>query len=275
MNNKRILIVIPARYQSTRLPGKPLCNIAGVPMIKRVAKIAEFVSNKFENCSYVVATDDDRIISFCNQEQINVSMTSESCKSGTERCFDMVNRAVEKPDLIINLQGDNPLCPPWFIIKLIEEWKKDDLGQVFTPFVQLSWAELDSLRETKLLTPYSGTTCQIDKLGYALTFSKLNLPAIRKEKEFRLKHTNSPVRRHIGLYAYTYKALKQYFELEPGEYEEPEGLEQMRFIENRIPIKLVKVNYRERKGMSGIDSPQDINRAEMILKECGEFDLSY
>ena len=272
--DKRILIVIPARYQSTRLPGKPLSDIAGIPMIKRVAQIAEYVSGKFEHCNYVVATDDDRIANFCNQEKINVIMTSEECTSGTERCFDAVKRVADKPDFIVNLQGDNPLCPPWFITELIEEWKAGHEGKVFTPFVQLNWDELDALREIKKVTPYSGTTCQIDKMGYALTFSKLNLPAIRKEEKLRTTLAKSPVRRHIGLYAYTYDALEKYFELEPGEYENPEGLEQMRFIEHRIPIKLVEVDYRNRKGMSGVDSPEDIARAENIIKEYGEFDLS-
>ena len=271
--SKKILIVIPARYQSTRLPGKPLYKIAGIPMIKRVAQIAAYVSRKFEDCKYVVATDDDKIVNFCNQEKINVIMTSEECTSGTERCFDAVKRATDKPDFVINLQGDNPLCPPWFLTQMIEEWKANDKGQVFTPFVQLTWEALDALRETKKVTPYSGTTCQVDKMGYALTFSKLNLPAIRKEEALRLKLAKSPVRRHIGLYAYTYDALEKYFELEAGEYEEPEGLEQMRFVEHGIPIKLVEVDYRDRKGMSGVDSPEDIARAEDIIKECGEFDL--
>ena len=274
MDTKKILIVIPARYQSTRLPGKPLHHIAGIPMIKRVAQIAQYACRKFQNCDYVVATDDDRIITFCQKEQINVTMTSETCKSGTERCFDAIQNLDSYPDLIINLQGDNPLCPPWFITKLIEEWQNDEIGQVFTPFVALNWDELDTLREAKLSTPYSGTTCLVDKQGYALAFSKLILPAIRNESKLRVEQPMvSPVRRHIGLYAYTYGALKKYFELETGQYETPEGLEQMRFLEHRIPIKLVPVSYGSRKGMSGVDSPEDVQRAEKILEECGEFDL--
>ncbi|WP_319591933.1 3-deoxy-manno-octulosonate cytidylyltransferase [uncultured Draconibacterium sp.] len=272
--NKSILIVIPARYQSTRLPGKPLQMISGIPMIERVAKIAEFVSKKFENCTYVVATDDDRILNYCQEKNISAVMTSESCKSGTERCYDAVCRSTAKPDFIINLQGDNPLCPPWFIEQIIMDWQSDSQGQVFTPFVHLNWEELDILREAKMKTPYSGTTVQVDKLGYALTFSKLNLPAIRKEEKLRNELIKSPVRRHIGLYAYTLEALEQYFNLEPGEYEKPEGLEQMRFVEHRIPVKMVEVDYRGRKGMSGVDSPEDVKRAEDILREYGEFDLA-
>lgn len=276
-----VLIVIPARYSSSRLPGKPLEKIAGKEMLKRVADIASYVTQKMNNCAYVVATDDERIEAFCFEESIPVVMTSDYCQSGTERCWDAVQKLEEtqpRPKFIVNLQGDNPLCPPWFLEKLILDWQQGnhskDSGQVFTPYVHLSWDELDDLRETKKVTPYSGTTVQIDKHGYALTFSKLILPAMRKEKKLRETMEKPPVRRHIGLYSYTYEALEQYFGLEPGQYEEPEGLEQMRFVEHSIPVKMVEVDYQGRVGMSGVDSPEDIQRAEAVISECGEFDLS-
>lgn len=280
-----VLIVIPARYASSRLPGKPLVKITGIEMLKRVAMIANYVCQKLENCAYVVATDDLRIAEFCSKENIPFVMTSEECQSGTERCWDAVQtiqKAEPRPKFIVNLQGDNPLCPPWFLEKLICDWQgsqqsqrsKQQDGQVFTPFVHLTWDELDHLRETKLVTPYSGTTVQIDKSGYALTFSKLILPALRKEDKLRQKMKKPPVRRHIGLYSYTYEALEQYFGLEPGQYEDPEGLEQMRFVEHNIPVKMVEVDYQGRIGMSGVDSPEDIQRAEAVIAECGEFDLS-
>ena len=273
-----VLIVIPARYASTRLPGKPLAKIAGIEMLKRVAQIAEHVSHQISNCAYVVATDDERIEAFCEEESIPVVMTSAYCQSGTERCWDAVQKVEEtqeRPQFIVNLQGDNPLCPPWFLEKLILDWQQgeSDAGQVFTPFVHLTWEELDALREAKAVTPYSGTTVQIDKQGYALTFSKLILPALRKEEKLRQSMEKPPVRRHIGLYSYTYEALEQYFGLEPGQYEDPEGLEQMRFVEHGIPVKMVEVDYRGRVGMSGVDSPEDIQRAEAVIEECGEFEL--
>jgi len=270
---KKILIVIPARYKSSRLPGKPLIKIAGIPMIKRVAQIAEHICKKIDDCNYVVATDDERIENFCYEKDINVTVTATTCRSGTERCFNVVESLTEKPYLIVNLQGDNPLCPPWFIEQVILEGVKDQKGQVFTPCVNLSWEELDELRKVKELTPYSGTTLQISNSGYALTFSKQILPTIRNEAELRRQLDKSPVRRHIGLYAYTYNALENYLKLPPSKYEIPEGLEQMRFIENEIPVKIIEVDYRNRKGMSGIDSEEDIQRAETIIKECGEFDL--
>lgn len=282
-----VLIVIPARYASTRLPGKPLIKIAGVEMLKRVAQIAEYVSRKLNHCSYVIATDDTRIQDFCQQENMPAVMTSESCQSGTERCWDAVQSMKQQgvePKFIVNLQGDNPLCPPWFLERLILDWQSQQGAlsassqqvskQVFTPFVHLSWDELDALREAKKVTPYSGTTVQINKNDYALTFSKIILPAMRKEDKLRASLDKPPVRRHIGLYAYTYSALEEYFNLAPSPYEEPEGLEQMRFLEHDIPVKMVEVDYQGRVGMSGVDSPEDIERAEAVIAKCGEFDFA-
>ena len=271
MKQESILIVIPARYSSTRLPGKPLIKIAGTEMIKRVANIAAFISGKYDNCKYVVATDDARILEFCQQQQIPALMTSPDCQSGTERCFDAAQQVEDKPSFVLNLQGDNPLCPPWFLESIIEAWKVDKTGQVFTPFVQLTWEELDRFYEAKKITPFSGTTVQVDENGYAVTFSKLPLPAIRKKEKLMQQLPLSPVRRHIGLYAYTFDALANYFQLSPGQYEEPEGLEQMRFIEHRVPVKMVQVDYRGMKGMSGVDSIEDVGRAEAIIAEFGEF----
>lgn len=271
--NRQILIVIPARYASTRLPGKPLHKIAGVEMIVRVARIAQSVCKKYSNCDYVVATDDVRISDFCQSKEINAVITSDACTSGTERCLEAVMIYNPQAEFVVNLQGDNPLCPTWFIESLIDEWMKNSDAGVYTPAVVLSWHELDALRENKKTTPYSGTTVEVDKFGYAITFSKNIIPAIRKEANYRESDSKSFVRRHIGLYAYTKDALKKYFELEAGVYEKTEGLEQMRFIENRIPVKIVDVDYRGLEGMSGIDSPEDVERAEKIIAKQGEINL--
>ena len=108
-----VLIVIPARYASSRLPGKPLLKIAGIEMIKRVAMIAAYVSNKLDSCAYVVATDDERIARFCEQESIPWVMTDESCQSGTERCWNAV-QSIQKsgipPKFIVNLQCYKARC---------------------------------------------------------------------------------------------------------------------------------------------------------------------
>lgn len=272
---KQVLIVIPARYQSSRLPGKPLIKIADIEMVKRVANIAAYLCQKNDACSYVVATDDSRILNFCQKEGIPAVMTSPECKSGTERCWDSVCQQTIAPELIINLQGDNPLCPPHLIQSIIDNGRSVP-ADVFTPCVVLSWAEYARLVESKKSTPYSGTTVLVDKSGYALAFSKNIIPAIRDESKAQSRMPTSPVRRHIGLYAYTYNALKTYLELPPSVYEQNciEGLEQMRFLENEMKIKIIEVDYRGRKTTSGVDSPEDIIRVEKILAEYGEFDLS-
>lgn len=277
VNNMRIcdvMIVIPARYASSRLPGKPLLKIKGVEMIKRVAAIAQFVCRQNSNCDYVVATDDNQIEDFCKNNGIQVIQTAESCKNGTERCWDAINRISIEPQLIINLQGDNPLCPPWIIQAIIDEWKtvKADL---YTPYVRLSWEEYEKLKQSKLETPYSGTTVLVDKFEYALAFSKNIIPAIRNEDKARKQLETSPVCRHIGLYAYTYQTLKEYFDTEESVYEASyiEGLEQMRFLYNGLKVKMVRVDYRGRETTAGVDSPEDLQRVEDILAKYGEYNL--
>lgn len=270
-----ILIVIPARYGSSRFPGKPLAKIAGVEMIKRVAAIAQSVCRKNPSCEFVVATDDARILDFCAAESIPALMTAETCRSGTERCRDAAKRRGGTADFIINLQGDNPLCPPHVIQALIDEWRST-AADVVTPCVRLTWEEYEGLCKSKTATPYSGTTVLVDKQGFALAFSKAILPVVRDADEAKKRMERSPVRRHIGLYAYTRAALESYFTLPPalGEQNYIEGLEQMRFLENGLRVKMAEVDYRGRKTSSGVDSPEDIKRVEDILDEFGELDLS-
>jgi 3-deoxy-manno-octulosonate cytidylyltransferase (CMP-KDO synthetase) len=269
---KDILIVIPARYASSRLPGKPLMKIKGIEMISRVASIASRLCEENPGCAYIVATDDDRIINFCNANNINVALTSSDCKNGTERCKDLIERLNLSPKLIINLQGDNPLCPPWVIQDIINEWQKID-ADVYTPSVPLNWDEYDKLIAAKKETPFSGTTVLEDKNGFALAFSKNVIPAIRNPEKARKMLKNSPVIRHIGLYAYTYQTLKEYDGNEETVYEKNciEGLEQMRFLYNGLKIKLVTTDYRGRETTSGVDSIEDIKRVEEIIEKFGEF----
>ena len=271
MTNDKILIIIPARYQSTRLPGKPLVKIAGIEMIKRVAMIAQYVCDHNNNAAYKVATDDQRIMDFCAEQNIPAVMTADTCRSGTERCWDAVQKEKEQPAFIINLQGDNPLCPPHLLQNLIDAWKAFP-ADVFTPCVHLDWNEYDRLIEAKKTTPYSGTTVLVNKDGYAMAFSKNVIPAVRKPEKAREASEKSPVRRHVGLYAYTYDALKAYFELPTSPYEADmiEGLEQMRFLYNGRKIKMVEVDYGGRKTTSGVDSPEDVARVEAIIAEYGE-----
>ena len=266
----KTLVVIPARYGSSRFPGKPLAKIAGKEMLLRVVDIAK-KGTKNTDARIVVATEDNRIEDFCKDHQIECLMTSDACKTGSDRVCEAVKKLGIKPELIINLQGDNPVCPPWFIEELIKTFESDPSVDLVTPCTELSWEALDKLRESKKSTPFSGTTCVVDKNGYALWFSKNIIPAVRKEADLREKGDKSPVLRHIGLYGYKYDSLFRFKELEESSYEKLEGLEQLRFLENGMKIKVALVDYGAFEGMSGVDSPEDVARAEALFKKYGEF----
>ena len=133
-----------------------------------------------------------------------------------------------------------------------------------TPVVRLSWAELDELRISKQSTPFSGTTAILDKNNHALWFSKNIIPAIRSEDR---GSPLSPIYRHIGLYGYARTSLERYVTLPQSVYEELEGLEQLRALENGMTIQAVVVDYKGRPAMTGIDSPEDLIRAEKLLQK--------
>lgn len=266
----KTLVVIPARYGSSRFPGKPLAKIAGKEMLLRVVDIARKGTAKTE-ARIVVATEDQRIMDFCAAHGVECLMTSDACKTGSDRVCEAVKILDEKPEFIINLQGDNPVCPPWFIEELIKTFEEDKSVDLVTPCTELSWEALDKLRESKKTTPFSGTTCVADKNGYALWFSKNIIPAVRKEADLREKSAKSPVLRHIGLYGYKAESLFKFKELEESPYEKLEGLEQLRFLENGMKIKIAKVDYGAFEGMSGVDSPEDVKRAEALFEKYGEF----
>ncbi len=202
-------------------------------------------------------------------------MTSTNCKSGTERCYEAVRKQDTNPGLIINLQGDNPTCPPWILQDLIDTWRKEK-AEVLTASVLLGWSEYDQLLAMKKETPYSGTTVLVDRLGYALASRNKPYPLSVRKIRLGIFCLKSPVRRHVGLYAYSGRALDSYFSLPPSVYERSyiEGLEQMRFLENGIKMRVVDVDYRGRETTSGVDSPEDVKRVEEILEKYGEFDLS-
>lgn len=268
-----VLIAIPARYHSTRLPGKPLRKINGIPMIERVAAIAAAVCRRNESCRSVVATDHPDIVAFCQSRDIPVLMTSEACTSGTERCWEAARQQQTRPDFIVNLQGDNPLCPPHIIQSLIDAWRSSPPADVYTPAVHLGWDDYERMLAAKKVTPYSGTTVAIAKNGNAMFFSKNIIPAIRDlEKAKAMFGDKSPVWRHIGLYAYTAETLERYFQLDsPYEKSCVEGLEQMRFLYNGMTVRVVEADYRGRRTTSGVDSEEDVVAVEEILNEFGEF----
>ncbi|MBN1960075.1 MAG: 3-deoxy-manno-octulosonate cytidylyltransferase [Deltaproteobacteria bacterium] len=265
----QVALIIPARYNSSRLSGKPLITIAGKTLIERVFAIAQAAIKDFFNIQVVVATEDERVADFCGDRNIACVITPASCRTGSDRAFAAAQQLTNPPDFVVNMQGDNPLAPPWFIRALIEQAQRDTNIKVITPCVALSWAELELLQKNKAITPFSGTCVIRDKNNNAIWFSKNIIPLVRY-KRFASDSEKSPVLRHIGIYGYRYAALQRFSSLPRGDYEVIEELEQLRFLENGISIRLHEVNYHGRSGMSGIDSPEDIKRAEAIIAREGE-----
>ncbi|WP_448661646.1 3-deoxy-manno-octulosonate cytidylyltransferase [Sphingomonas sp. CJ20] len=262
------LIVIPARYGSKRLPGKPLLKIAGHSLLARVVAVARRAQQAFDDVDIVVATDDPRIAAHADEIGCDVVMTDSAISSGSGRALAAARARPTPPRAIINLQGDAPFIPADVVRQLIEAVRVSE-GGVVTPVVPLDWDDLDVLRAHKQSAPFSGTTCVRGPDGRAHWFSKNILPAIRDEEKLRAAGPASPVLRHLGLYAYRYAALEQFEAAEPSLYETLEGLEQLRFFALGIPVHTVEI-ARPRISMSGIDTAEDITLAERMIAEFGD-----
>lgn len=258
----RALIVIPARYGSTRFPGKPLALIGGLSMIERTANIARSLAS--DTVDYVVATDDARIESHCRERDIPVVMTDPELASGSDRALAAADQLDGEHNIIVNLQGDAPMTPRTYIAAVLDRLRTDTVAHIATPVVRLSWDALDNLREAKQTTPFSGTTAIVDGKGHARWFSKNILPAIRQEATRRETQEHSPVLQHIGLYAYRRAALERFSGLPTSPYEAIEGLEQLRALEAGMTIACVEVQATTAP-QSGIDTPEDLARVNAAL----------
>jgi len=261
----KTLIVIPARYASQRFPGKPLHPINGVSMLARTANAARR-AGKATGARVLIATDDQRIVDHAKAIGVESVMTDPELPSGTDRCRAAAQIASPDADFIVNLQGDAPFTPPAHISALIDNAAK---GDVVTPVIALSWDALDDLRERKKTTPFSGTTCIRAPDGRALWFSKNILPAMRAEDKLRKAGGLSPVLQHVGLYGYSRNALSKIAALKPSRYEELEGLEQLRFLENGLTVFAVSVEASDMP-QAGIDTPEDADRATKLLQARGD-----
>ncbi len=258
--SKPTCIIIPARYASKRLPGKPInAVITGQSLIERVWNLA----NKVQGIEGVyVATDDERIVRHVESFGGKALMTASELPSGTDRTHAALQLLPESIAAVVNLQGDAPLTPPWVIQALVDEISRPGGPPIATPAVELSESQLEDFAASKLSSPSSGTTVVVSVSGRALYFSKQILPFSRDRR-------HSPVLRHIGMYAYGREALARLVAIPPTPLEETEGLEQLRALESNIDIKVVKVDYRGRTHHS-IDHPNDIAIAEDIIAREGE-----
>jgi 3-deoxy-manno-octulosonate cytidylyltransferase (CMP-KDO synthetase) len=269
-----IAIAIPARYASTRFPGKPLHMIAGQSMLSRVVGLARGVAADYDGVEVFVTTEDQRIADHADAIGVECVMTGDTCESGSDRVLEAVKNRAEKngapaPDYVLNLQGDAPFTPACVLKAMIEGFAQHPDADVITPVHCLSWGDLDRLRESKKTTPFSGTTAIIGQDGRAIWFSKNILPAIRKEEKLRGEHEYSPVYQHMGLYGFKMGALEAFCASEIGVYEALEGLEQLRMLENGMRIQAIKIEVEEGVIQTGIDTPEDVARVEAVLAARG------
>ncbi|MDE2030402.1 MAG: 3-deoxy-manno-octulosonate cytidylyltransferase [Alphaproteobacteria bacterium] len=252
-------IVIPARYGSTRFAGKPMHKVAGVSMLERVWRIARAVQSASR---IVVATEDQRIVDHAASFGAEAVLTPESCANGSERVHAAIAAANIKEDILINLQGDALLIPPWVLDAMIAEMESAPDTGIVTPAVKLEGETLENFKKHKQASPASGSTVVFDAQRDALYFSKAVLPFVRKPGF-------ADTYRHVGLYGYRKAALEQYVKLTPTPLEQTEGLEQLRALEHGMKIRVVIVDYKGRTHGS-VDAPEDVAVAEAIIAREGE-----
>ena len=245
--------IIPARYASTRFPGKPLAMLGGKPVIQRVY---EQVKDCFD--SLYVATDDERIKCAVQAFGGNVVMTSESCNNGTERCLDAYRRLGIECDVIVNIQGDEPfICHKQVdALKSCFDSPETDIATLVKPFDAADGLE-------RLECPNSPKVVLNEK-GYALYFSRSVVPYLRGvEKEKWLQ--SQTFYKHLGIYAYRANLLETLTTLPQSPMEKAESLEQLRWLENGYRIKVGVTDIET----IGIDTPEDLERAKAFAASVG------
>jgi 3-deoxy-manno-octulosonate cytidylyltransferase (CMP-KDO synthetase) len=259
------LIVIPARYASSRYPGKPLVALRGVTgqsrtLIERSWRAACEVRDVDR---VVVATDDARIREAAERFGAEVVMTSEACRNGTERCAEAHAALGGGYDIVINLQGDAPLTPPWFVEALVDGLRDDPGSEIATPVLRCDGAMAESLRADRRAGRVGGTTAVFGVGGRALYFSKEVIPFTGSDFG---PDDETPVFHHVGVYAYRPGALAAYPAWPIGPLEALEGLEQLRFLENGRPVSCVQVDAKGRQFWE-LNNPSDVDRIEAMLRE--------
>lgn len=241
----QVIAVIPARYASTRLPGKPLAQIAGRPMIQHVVERVRQAQNLTR---VVVATDDQRIKTAVEGFGGEAMLTRPDHRTGTDRVAEV---AVHVPaEIYLNVQGDEPLMDPGTIDLLVSSLLEDDSVQIATP--------CSAIRQPNDIMDPHITKVVRDFDGNALYFSHAPIPWVRdRGQDIVVKHW-----KHIGLYAFRRDALLEFPTLPPGELERAEQLEQLRWLENSFRIRVVETEY----DAVSVDVPEDIPRVEQRLR---------
>lgn len=250
-------IVIPARFSSSRLPGKPLLEIHGRPMILRVVDQAKKVEGFDDLC---VATDDERIATVCRAEGIDVVLTSAEHPSGTDRLSEVARlKGWDENDIIVNVQGDEPLLPALLVkqvAQLLEQQPACSMSTLCEPIHHLDEFKRDSIVKVVM-----------SKHQQALYFSRATIPYDRDGVKQSEPQLHDQAYRHLGLYAYRVKLLQEYVSWEMGVLEKLESLEQLRVLENghRIAIAVAEANLPP-----GVDTQEDLDRLNQM--DVGHFE---
>ena len=243
MARHRAIGIIPARYGSSRLPGKPLAVIAGKPLVCHVLERAEQASRLEQ---VVVATDDHRIREAVEEHGGTVVMTSPDHVSGTDRVAEAA-RGLEG-EIIVNIQGDEPFISPQVIDQLVEPFRSE-------PGIEMTTL-MRPIENDRDANDPNVVKVVVDRADFALYFSRSLIPFARNQT------AGSRAYEHIGLYAYSKSFLNDYSRLEPTPLEQAEGLEQLRVIEHGKRIRVVET--ADHLGLS-VDTPEDLSRAESFL----------
>lgn len=262
-----VLLVIPARYASTRYPGKPLAMLTGASgasrsLIERSWRAACEVKGIDR---VVVATDDDRIKEAAEAFGAEVVMTSTTCANGTERCAEAHEVLGGGYDIVVNLQGDAPLTPHWFVEGLVEGLKNAPEAEIATPVLRCDGAALNSLLADRKADRVGGTTAVFAADNHAMYFSKEVVPFTSNTYEDTEK---TPVFHHVGVYAYRPVALAGYPTWPTGPLETLEGLEQLRFMENGRAVLCVEVAANGREFWE-LNNPEDVPKIESMMAKMG------
>jgi len=263
----KTLIVIPARYASSRYPGKPLVSLVGAGGVARslIQRSWDAACKVSGIDRVVVATDDDRIRDACTAFGAEAVMTSSACANGTERCAEALQTMGGGFDIIVNLQGDAPLTPAWFIEDLIHGLVADASADVATPVLRCDTASLNGFLEDRRHGRVGATTAVFDGNGRALYFSKEVIPYTG---DVIANAGETPVFHHVGVYAYRPTALLQYPTWSIGPLERHEALEQLRFMEQGRSVLCVQVDARGRQFWE-LNNPEDVPRLQKMMADMG------
>ncbi|MBP6441363.1 MAG: 3-deoxy-manno-octulosonate cytidylyltransferase [Sphingorhabdus sp.] len=268
MTPPTVAIVIPARYQSSRYPGKPLASVTGFtgiskPLIQRSYEAALTVHGA---ASVHIATDSEEIRAVAEGFGADVILTSSSCENGTARCAAAISQRPDiDADIIVNWQGDALLTPSYFIEALIAHLRRAPNAMVATPAIRCGREHYAKLVAEDRAGRVGGTSVVFGERGQALYFSKRLIPYLSAEKQaeaFPFAFL------HIGVYAYRREALLRYNNLAISAIEELEGLEQLRFLHHQIPVDVVEVQAPDWE-IWELNNPSDLAPIENALKIMG------